>query len=66
MLAKILQYCEKEPTAIIGSIVTDFGSNVLLPTHKSDLWVIEACELAYRIAAPVVLIAILIAVVGKR
>ena len=44
MLAKILQYCEKEPTAIIGSIVKDFNSNVLLPTHKSDLWVIEACE----------------------
>jgi len=44
MLAKILQYCGKEPTAIIGSIFKDFGSNALLPTHKSDLWVIEACE----------------------
>ncbi len=29
MLAKILQAAEKDPTAIIGSIVQDFGSNFL-------------------------------------
>lgn len=46
MLAKILQYCEKEPTAIVGSIVKDFppvgGSNFL--AGKEDLFVVEACE----------------------
>lgn len=42
MLAKILQFCEKEPTAIVGSIVRDFGSN-FLPGRK-DLFVVEACE----------------------
>src|SRR3989344_2590978 len=42
MLAKILQYAEKEPTAIVGSIVRDFGSNFL--PGKEDLFVIEACE----------------------
>src|SRR3989344_5175062 len=46
MLAKILQYCGKEPTAIIGSIVKDFppvgGSNFL--AGKDDLFVVEACE----------------------
>lgn len=42
MLAKILQYCEKEPTAIIGSIVQDFGSNFL--AGKENLFVVEACE----------------------
>lgn len=42
MLAKILQYCEKEPTAIVGSIVRDFGSNYL--PGRDDLFVVEACE----------------------
>lgn len=42
MLAKILQDCEKEPTAIIGSIVSDFGSNFL--AGKEELLVVEACE----------------------
>jgi UDP-N-acetylmuramate--alanine ligase len=45
MLAKILQSAGKDPTAIIGSIVRDFNSNfVASTTHKSDLWVVEACE----------------------
>lgn len=44
MLAKILQYCEKDPTAVIGSIVRDFNSNFLAPKHPSDLFVVEACE----------------------
>src|SRR3989344_4261181 len=42
MLAKILQDCEKEPTAIVGSIVQDFGSNFL--PGRNDLLVVEACE----------------------
>ena len=42
MLAKILQYAEKEPTAIVGSIVRDFGSNFL--AGKEDLFIVEACE----------------------
>ena len=42
MLAKILAEARKEPTAIIGSIVRDFGSNFL--AGKPDLFVIEACE----------------------
>lgn len=42
MLAKILQYCEKEPTAIVGSIVRDFESNFL--PGREDLFVVEACE----------------------
>lgn len=42
MLAKILQYCEKEPTAIVGSIVRDFESNFL--PGRDDLFVVEACE----------------------
>ncbi len=42
MLAKILQVAEKEPTAIIGSIVSDFGSNFL--PGKEDIFVVEACE----------------------
>lgn len=42
MLAKILQRAGKEPTAIVGSIVKDFGSNFL--AGKSDLLVVEACE----------------------
>jgi len=42
MLAKILQDADKEPTAIVGSIVRDFGSNFL--AGSPDLFVIEACE----------------------
>ena len=42
MLAKILQIAGKEPTAIVGSIVQDFGSNFL--PGKGDLFVVEACE----------------------
>ena len=42
MLAKILQYAEKEPTVIVGSIVQDFGSNFL--AGKEDLFIVEACE----------------------
>ena len=42
MLAKILDYAQKEPTAVIGSIVLDFGSNFL--AGREDLLVVEACE----------------------
>ncbi len=42
MLAKILKECEKEPTAIVGSIVRDFGSNFV--AGREDLFVVEACE----------------------
>jgi UDP-N-acetylmuramate--alanine ligase len=42
MLAKILSDGKYEPTAIVGSIVRDFGSNFL--AGKPDLFVIEACE----------------------
>ncbi len=42
MLAKILQHAGKEPTAIVGSIVRDFGSNFL--AGDPDLFVVEACE----------------------
>lgn len=42
MLAVILKAAGKEPTAIVGSIVRDFGSN-FLPGRK-DLFVVEACE----------------------
>lgn len=42
MLAKILRDCEKEPTAIVGSIVRDFDSNFL--PGKDELLVVEACE----------------------
>jgi len=42
MLAAILSDALKEPTAIVGSIVQDFGSNFL--AGRSDLFVIEACE----------------------
>jgi UDP-N-acetylmuramate--alanine ligase len=42
MLAKILQACDKKPTAIVGSIVQDFGSNFLAGTE--DLLIVEACE----------------------
>jgi UDP-N-acetylmuramate--alanine ligase len=42
MLASILRAAEASPTAIIGSIVKDFGSNYIAGT--SDIFVIEACE----------------------
>lgn len=42
MLALILAQAKKEPTAIVGSIVRDFGSNFL--PGQSDLFVVEACE----------------------
>jgi UDP-N-acetylmuramate--alanine ligase len=42
MLAKILHDAGASPTAVIGSIVEDFGSNYLPGT--SDLFVVEACE----------------------
>jgi UDP-N-acetylmuramate--alanine ligase len=42
MLAKILRDGDYEPTAIIGSIVKDFGSNFV--SGRDDLFVIEACE----------------------
>jgi UDP-N-acetylmuramate--alanine ligase len=42
MLAKILADGGASPTAIIGSIVKDFGSNYL--HGDSDLFVVEACE----------------------
>ena len=42
MLAKILQDAGASPTAIVGSLVKDFGSNYL--HGDSDLFVVEACE----------------------
>ncbi len=42
MLARILRDAGTAPTAVIGSIVKDFGSNYLAGT--SDLFVVEACE----------------------
>ncbi len=42
MLAKILQFADKQPTAIVGSIVRDFESNFL--AGSPDLFVVEACE----------------------
>ncbi|OYV63044.1 MAG: hypothetical protein B7X03_03285, partial [Parcubacteria group bacterium 21-58-10] len=42
MLAKILQDAGAAPTAVIGSIVKDFGSNYVSGT--SNLFVVEACE----------------------
>lgn len=42
MLARILVDAKMSPTAIIGSIVKDFGSNYVSGT--SDLFVVEACE----------------------
>ena len=42
MLAKILQDAGASPTAIVGSIVKDFGSNYL--RGDSSLFVVEACE----------------------
>ncbi len=42
MLAKILKDAGASPTAVVGSIVKDFGSNYLSGT--SNLFVVEACE----------------------
>jgi UDP-N-acetylmuramate--alanine ligase len=42
MLATILRDGRYEPTAIVGSVIKDFGSNFL--AGKSDLFVVEACE----------------------
>lgn len=42
MLAKILSDAGASPTAVIGSIVRDFGSNYL--HGESDVFVVEACE----------------------
>ncbi|MCX6787163.1 MAG: Mur ligase domain-containing protein [Candidatus Kaiserbacteria bacterium] len=42
MLAKILHDTGASPTAIVGSLVKDFGSNYLSGT--SDLFIVEACE----------------------
>lgn len=42
MLARILLYADASPSAIVGSIVKDFGSNYLAGT--SELLVVEACE----------------------
>ena len=42
MLAKILGDAGASPTAIVGSIVKDFGSNYI--TGTSNLFVVEACE----------------------
>ena len=42
MLARILRDADVSPTAIIGSLVRDFGSNYL--AGESDWFVVEACE----------------------
>ncbi len=42
MIARILKDAGASPTAIVGSLVKDFGSNYLPGT--SDLFVVEACE----------------------
>lgn len=42
MLARILRDAGASPTAVIGSIVKDFGSNYL--HGDPDLFVVEACE----------------------
>lgn len=42
MLAKILRDAGASPTALVGSLVTDFGSNYL--RGESDLFAVEACE----------------------
>ncbi len=42
MLAKILHAADAGASAIVGSIVQDFGSNYL--PGSSDLFVVEACE----------------------
>ncbi len=42
MLARILRDADASPSAVIGSIVQDFGSNYLSGT--SEFFVVEACE----------------------
>lgn len=42
MLAKILRDAGVSPSAVVGSIVQDFGSNYL--SGESDWFVVEACE----------------------
>lgn len=42
MLAKILRDADESPSAIVGSIVQDFGSNYL--PGESDFFIVEACE----------------------
>ena len=42
MLTKILKDAGASPTAVVGSIVKDFGSNYVAGT--SELFVVEACE----------------------
>lgn len=42
MIAKILRDADASPSAVVGSIVQDFGSNYL--KGESDLLVVEACE----------------------
>ncbi len=42
MLARILNDTGASPSAVVGSIVKDFGSNYLSGT--SDIFVVEACE----------------------
>lgn len=42
MLAKILHDADKKPTAVIGSIVSDFGSNFL--PGEGEWFIVEACE----------------------
>lgn len=42
MLARILRDAGAEPTAVVGSLVRDFGSNYL--SGNRDLFVVEACE----------------------
>lgn len=42
MLAKVLIDAGAKPTAIVGSIMKDFGSNYV--AGSSDLFVVEACE----------------------
>jgi UDP-N-acetylmuramate--alanine ligase len=47
MLTKILVECGKSPTAVIGSIVSDFGSNFVQGKTQEDgsnWFVVEACE----------------------
>jgi len=42
MLAATLKHTGKDPSAIVGSIVSDFGSNYL--QGRDDLLIVEACE----------------------
>ncbi len=45
MATKILKDSGKEPTAIVGSIVSEYGSNFISgETGKDSIFVVEACE----------------------